>query len=179
VGGSLNGSLTSSATAANLTTEGIADWIHWGDASLNRKSGVAAQLSGYTLIGGGTVNKYSNDPRPLSWTDGTPTATSTNNKNGVYVDGLGNGFSFTAPADTSTRTLTVHVGGWNSGGTLLAQLSDGSAANFTDVTAAATGQYDRNYVISYKAGSAGQTLTVRWTMSSGTGNVALNGAALQ
>ncbi|MDD5319873.1 MAG: fibronectin type III domain-containing protein [Methylococcales bacterium] len=176
--GLLSGSATSSTTAANLTTEGKADWIHWGDASLNRKSGVAAQLSSYTVVGGGTVYKYSDDPRPLSWTDGNPTATGTNNKNGVYVAGSGKGFSFTAPADTSTRTLTVHVGGWKSGGTLLAHLSDGSAADFVDVTAAATGQYDRNYALSYKAASAAQTLTVSWKMNSGTGNVTLNGAAL-
>jgi hypothetical protein len=180
-GGSLKGSGTSSATAANLTTEGTADWIHWGDTtnvtSVNRKSGVTALLSTYTKIGG-TVNRYTNDPRPLSWTGGTPTATGTNN-NGVYIAGVGSGFSFTAPADTTTRTLTVHVGGWNSGGKLVASLSDGSADPFMDVTSTATGQYDRNYVISYKAASSG-TLTVTWTMNSGTtGNVTLNGAALK
>jgi hypothetical protein len=178
IGGTLSGSGTSVTTAASLTTEGTTDWIHWGETPLNRKN-VTAQLTSYTAIGGGTVFSYNDDLRPLSWTDGSPTATSTNNKNGVYVDGTGNGFSFTAPADTSTRTLTVHVGGWRSGGTLLAHLSDGSAADFVDTAPAATGQYDRNYVISYKAASAAKTLTVSWIMNSGAGNVALNGAALQ
>ncbi len=40
-------------------------------------------------------------------------------------------------------------------------------------------QYDRNYTLTYNAGSAGQTLKISWVMTSGSsGNVTLNGAAL-
>ena len=181
--GSLSGSGNSVATGANLTTEGPSDWVHFGDGSvpgLNRKSGVTAQISSYTVVGTGGVSPYGNDPRPLSWSDGTPTASSTNNTDGLYNSGVGNGFSITAPADTTSRTLTVHVGGWFSAGTLTAQLSDGSATNYVDTTASGTvGQYDRNYTLTYNAASAGQTLTVTWVMASGSGNVTLNGAALQ
>lgn len=175
--GSLAGSGNGTNTAMNLTTEGTSDWIHWGDTSLNRKAGVTAQLSNYTVVGTGTVQKYGNDPRPLNWSDGTPTASGTNNLNGVYI-GIGGGFSFTAPADTSSRTLIVHVGGYSSGGTLTAHLSDKSAADFLDTTATVSGQYDRNYTLTYNAGSTGQTLTITWKLSSGAGNVTLNGAAL-
>ena len=174
--GSLLGSGTSSAAAVNLTAEGTSDWVHWGDANLDRKAGVTAQVSTYTVVGSGTPSPYSNDPRPMSWTDGTPVAGDTNS-NGLYINGVGNGFSITAPADTATRTLIVHVGGWNSAGTLTAHLWDGSAADFTDTTTLASGQYDRNYTLTYSAGSAG-LLTVTWTMISGSGNVTLNGAAL-
>ena len=75
--------------------------------------------------------------------------------------------------------MTVHVGGWNSGGTLTAHLSDGSDADFTDVVATTSGQYDRNYSLTYNAASSGQILTVTWKMTSGTGNVTLGAAALQ
>jgi hypothetical protein len=177
--GSLSGSGDGSATAANLTTEGAADWVHWGDSSLNRKAGVTAQLGTYTVVGAGAVLSYSNDPRPLIWTDGTPAASSTNNKNGVYISGAQNGFSIAAPADTGLRTLKVHVGGWYSGGTLTAHLSDGSAPDYVNVTTTVNGQYDRNYTLTYKAGTAGQSLSVKWVMTSGTGNVTLNGAALK
>ncbi len=178
--GSLAGAGDSSAASVNLTAEGGADWIHWGDGILNRKAGVSPQLSTYTTVpvGGGAASSYGNDPRPVSWTDGTPTASSSNNTDGMYLAGVGQGFSVQAPADTTTRTLIVHVGGFASAGTLTASLSDNSAANFTDVTSSATGQYDRNYTLTYHAGSAGQTLTVTWVMSSGSGNVTLNGAAL-
>lgn len=147
--GSLTGTSSSSSNVVNLTAEGTSDWIHWGDAALNRKAGVSAQLSGFVSPGGAQAIVYNNDPRPISWTDGSPTQASTLNTDGLYIQGIGQGFRFSAPADTSMRTLVVHVGGWFSGGTFSAHLSDGSAADFTDTTAAASGQYDRNYTLVY------------------------------
>jgi hypothetical protein len=181
-GGSLQGTGNSVTTALSLTTEGTVDWIHWGDlganTNANRKAGVTALLSTFTVVGAGTLNTYNNDPRRMSWSGGTPNATGSNNGNGSFINGVGKGYSFTAPADTTLRTLVVHVGGYNSGGTLTAQLSDGSAVNYTDVTNTVSGQYDRNYTINYSAASAGQTLTVTWKMTSGSGNVTLSGSAL-
>ena len=180
-GGSLRGSGDSLATGANLTTEGSLDWEHWDAVgTMNRKAGVSAQLSAYTLVGSNSLGSYTNDPRPLSWTDGTPTASSTGNTHGLWSAGAGQGFTFTAPAGTTTRTLTVHVGGYQGNGTLTAHLSDGSAADFVDTTTVAAGQFDRNYRLTYNAASAGQTLKVTWVMVSGSGgNVTLNGIALQ
>ena len=180
-GGGLAGAVTTSAAAASLTNEGPADWVHWGDATINRKSGTTAQISNYTLVGGATAVVYVNDPRPLSWTDGAPTVSSAANKNGLYATGNGKGFSITAPADPTSRTLTVHVGGWKSGGRLTAHVSDGSSVDFVDgVDTAATeaGQYDRNYTLAYAASNAGQTLKVTWVMTTASGNVTLDGAAL-
>ena len=181
IAGSLAGSSSSANTAANLTTTGIIDWAHWGRGGvpgLDHKATGGGLISSYTVVGSGTVSPYSNYPRPLSWSDGTPTATSSNNTSGGFIAGIGNGFSITAPADTTQRTLTVYVGGWNSGGRLVAHLSDGSAVDFTDTTATASGQYDRTYTLAYAAASANQTLTVTWAVASGTGNVTLDGAAL-
>jgi hypothetical protein len=178
--GTLSGSGTSATAAANLTAEGPSDWVHWGEASVNRKAGVTAKIAAYTVVGSGTVQTYNNDLRRLSWTDGSPLATGTNNANGIYISRAGSGFSITALADASARTLTLHLGGYQSGGMLTAHLSDGSAPDFIDVTPAASGQYDRNYTLVYNALSAGQTVTVKWVMVSGNGdgNVTLNGAAL-
>jgi hypothetical protein len=58
-------------------------------------------------------------------------------------------------------------------------LSDNSAPDYVDITTTANGQYDRNYTLIYSAASSGQTLTVSWTMNSGSGNVTLNAAGLQ
>ena len=177
-GGSLAVTAANSTAAVNLTTEGSLDWEHWGDGNLNRKSGVAAQLSNYTVVGTGNPASYGDDQRLVSWTDGTPTSSSSNNRNGVYINGVGQGYTLTAPADTTTRTLILHVGGWSSGGTLTAQLSDGSAAAYQDVTTTSGGSFYRNYTLTYRAANAGQTLTVTWKMTSGSGNVTLNSAAL-
>jgi protocatechuate 3,4-dioxygenase beta subunit len=179
VSGSLTAIADSSSAAANLTAEGVTDWIHWGDGVLNRKSGVTPLLSSYSVIGGGLVNGYSNDPRPVMWTDGSPAAASTNNTDGVYINSLGNGFAFTAAADTTVRTLTIHVGGWFSGGTLTAHLSDGSAADYRDSTPQVSNAFDRNYTVTYNAATPGQTLTISWIDTASGGNVTLNGAALR
>jgi hypothetical protein len=176
--GSLSGTANSNTAAVNLTTEGVADWIHWGETPVNRKAGVTTQLSNYSAVGTGTIASYNNDGRPMSWTDGTPTASNATNKNGLFVWNMGNGFSFNAPAGLSAQTLNVHVGGYYSGGRLTAHLSDGSAADFVDVVAETGGTYDRNYVLTYQAGAAGQQLTVTWTMTAGAGYVSLSGAAL-
>jgi hypothetical protein len=178
--GSLTGSATTSSAAVNLTTEGTTDWIHWGDTAVNRKSGVTPQLSNYTVVGASPVIQYSNDPRPESWTDGTPTVSATNDFNGAFTYTVGRGFSLTAPADTTSRKLILHVGGWNSAGKLTAHLSDGSAVDYTNTTTGSTGQYDGNYTLIYNAANSGQTLTVTWTIASGTtGHVSLDAAALQ
>src|SRR5262249_43851874 len=105
--GTLVGFGDSSSTAVDLTAEGTRDWVHWGDASPNRKAGDSPLLSNYTVVAG-PADPYSNDLRPMSWSDGPPTASSTNTTNGIFV-GIDSGFSFTAPADTTTRNLGIHV----------------------------------------------------------------------
>ena len=50
--------------------------------------------------------------------------------------------------------------------------------DYTDTTPVDSGQFDRNYTLSYRANGPGQTLQVTWTMVAGSGNVTLNGAAL-
>ncbi len=176
-GGSLTGTANSSNTPVDLTAEGPTDWAHWGTTSLTRKNGVTPQISAWSIVGSGPAMYYNNDPRAVTFFDGTAPTTGEVN-DGIFVNGQ-NGFSFTAPAGTSAHTLAVHVGGYLSGGTLTAHLSDGSAADFVDSTAVVNGPYDRNYTLTYQAASAGQTLMVTWVLNSGTGNVTLDGAALQ
>jgi hypothetical protein len=173
--GFLVGTSDSLTSNVNLTSEGTGDWVHWGDASLTRKASGGGQIA----IGGaiGSPLSYNNDARPMSWSDGTPTASSTNNLNGLYFNGTGNGYSFTVPANATIRLLKVHVGGWNSGGMLTAHLSDNSAQDFVDISPTVAGSYDRNYTLTYQSGGSG-TLTVTWKMNSGGGNVTLSAATL-
>ncbi len=173
--GSLSGSGVASSATVNLTTEGTADWAHW--SGYDHKSSGGSKISNYTAIGTGSVLNYNDDPRTLTWSDGTPTA-SGSNRNGIYITGIGRGFQITAPADLISRTLKVYVGGWQSGGTLTAQLSDGSAADYVNSSFSGTGQYNAVYTFTYKAASAGKLITVKWVQASGTGNVTLQAATL-
>jgi hypothetical protein len=191
-GGSLTGSGTAvkATTAVNLTTVGTSDWGHWGQSSassFDHKSAGGSQIGNVSVVGSGSLGQFTDSIQQMTWTDGTPTASATSSPNGVWISGIGNGLSVTAPADTTQRTLIVYVGGYKSGGKLTAHLSDGSAADFVDssMLGASTGtdgsHYYATYTLTYKAASAGQTLTVSWIMASdaGSGNITLQAAALQ
>jgi hypothetical protein len=176
--GDLTATKVATTAITDLTATGLSDWVKWPNAV--RKSTGGAQLSDYIKLGGSTVLTYGNDIRPLAWKDGNPIPSATNDTSGVYVPGIGNGFQVTAPADTTTRTLFVYVGGWMSGGKLIAHLSDSSSADFVDTSfSSSTGQYKAVYTLTYRAGLPGQKLLVQWTQASGTGNVTLQGAAIR
>ena len=59
--------------------------------------------------------------------------------------------------------VTVYVGGWSSGGTLTATLSDGSATAYTNSGMSnSSNSYYGHYDLTYNAASANQTLTITW-----------------
>jgi RNA polymerase sigma factor (sigma-70 family) len=68
---------------------------------------------------------------------------------------LGSGFSFTVPADTNARSVSVYGGASTATATLTAHLSDASA---TDYVQSFTGPGAFLCTITYKAASAGQSL---------------------
>ncbi len=182
----------SAGSVVNLSTEGEIDWVHWGlftETSLDRKAGVIAQISDFTLLdasnGYAYVYQYADNANSYGWFDGTPNATVTNTTTGVWAYGvpqIGSGFRITAPADTATRTLKVYVGAYGARGKFEAFLSDASAAGYTNtslfnVMSGPSGVYTLNYA----AASAGQQMIVRWTLTSpfqADGNVTLQSAAL-
>jgi hypothetical protein len=183
--GTLEGGQTTTPATVNLTTEGTNDWTHWGltdVTSFNRKNSVTPQISNYTQIGATAPARYFDNPTGYTWTDGTPTASAANSTTGIYISGVGNGFQLTVPADTNLKTLKLYLGVFQATGRLEATLSDGSAAPFVDTSLAnPTGISNGEFAINYKAGAAGQTLTINWTadsVDSGLGNVTLQAAAL-
>ena len=175
--GALTGSGVASFAAVDLTATGTGDWAKWPNY-IHKASG-GAQIPNFTQIGAAAPQIYTNDTRPISWSDGTPTATGTNDISGNSITGIGNGFQFSVPADTATRTLYVYVGGWISAGKLVAHLSDGSAPDYVNTSfSSSNGQYRAVYTLTYRAASAGRQLVVQWTQISGTGNVKLQAVAL-
>ena len=177
--GFLAGSVNNSAAEVDLTTEGTMDWVQYGDWSLNRKANVKPQISNYMVIGDVYERQYNRDLRPMTWTDGTPMSSESNNRIGIYVDHLGMGFSFSVPADRTERRVIVHVGGWNSGGVLEARLSDNSAPSYTNFHRTINGPYDLNYTLIYRAVAVNESLIITWRMNTGRGGITLSGASLQ
>ena len=180
--GVLSGSVGMPATTEDLTAEGTSDWAHWGltvAASFDHKAGVTSQISNYTVVGSATASRFgANQPR-FSWTDGTPTRSATNTDTGVYVSGLNRGFQIETPADTTSRTLRVYVGLWQSKAKMVVHLSDGSAPDYVDTALAdADGSSTVVYTFTYRAGSSGQKLTVTYTQNASGGNVTLLAATM-
>jgi hypothetical protein len=184
-GGALSSIMNIPTGAVNLTLEGAADWVHWGlfnEFSLNRKVGVTALISNFTFVGTGPAYRFADNFNGYTWTDGTPTAGRTNTPTGVYVFGLNNGFEIQAPADTSLRTLRVHVGVYGGRGKLRAFLSDFNAPAYSDTAVFNSLNGPGGiYAISYRAASAGQKIIVRYTLFSRAqtdGNVTLQAASV-
>jgi hypothetical protein len=182
-GPTLSGLSATTSGPVNLTTLGTADWAHWGlttTTSFDHKAGVNAQIPTYTLTNGGTVGRAGLYTNYYTWSDGTPTA-SASTRTGLYLGGAGHGFQLVLPADNLTmRTLKLYLGLNKVQAKLTATLSDGSAAPFTDTVDNPTGITYRTYTLTYKAGSAGQVLTVTWVLQTdhGGGSVQLHAAAL-
>lgn len=179
--GALAGSVAAPAGTTSLTAQGTEDWAHWGLGSasgFNRRAGVTPRISDYTRIGAKVPKQFDSGVRlRYAWTNGTPTD-SADTGAGLWVGGTGNGFQVSVPADTTTRTLNLYVGGYQSRGRLQAFLSDASAPSFETTLEDLGGVYDRAVALTYHAAGTGQLLTVRYTLDAGS-NVTLQAATLQ
>ncbi|MCI0539945.1 MAG: Ig-like domain-containing protein [Verrucomicrobiales bacterium] len=193
VGAELTGTVTSVAFGyrADLTALGTSDWAHWGLGGLypsfDHKATGGSQISDVTEVGVGQYLGHQDQvnyrARLVSWSDGTPTESVTDNAGFIFSGdepavNQGMGYSFTAPADTTLRTLYVLAGGFGTTPTLQASLSDASAPDFVDARPFVGGNYQNVYAITYRAASAGQTLTVTYTRTAGGASVDLKAAWL-
>ena len=179
--GVLSASVSGTPSDVNLTVDGSADWAHWGldtGSTVNRKSGVTTQLGPITTLGSAArrFQASAGARSTYSWTDGTPTGSASTTA-GIYFSGTGNGFEFAVPADTTAKRLQVHLGGFRARGQVEVTLSDSTSPPYVATVEDLSGPYDRTLTIDFQAASAGQTLTVRYFMLTGS-NVTLQAATL-
>ena len=105
----VRGTVTTAEPAYDLSALGTVDWAHWGlggtYGAFDHKSTGGGQISDITAIGGGQKGYPGlENPSGASWTNGTPTESASGEKGYIYAEELFSGFSFTVPADTTTRT---------------------------------------------------------------------------
>lgn len=169
-----------SGATVNLTAVGSTDWAVWNANGVvspsSTKSGGGSTIS---LSTADTIGSYTNDPRTITWSDGTPTGSGS--ETGGNFDSATGGLTFSLPASTVVQRAYLYLGGFNATTTsLVASLSDGSAATQTYLgfTAGATSQ-DYVVAIDYQANSSGQTLSVVWKFLTGSGNVTFQAVAIQ
>ena len=182
----LHGAVATPPSEVNLTSEGTSDWIYWGlytSSTVDRKNEVPPQISTFWTIGNATAIAFINNNVAYSWSDGMPDRTIANTTTGVLVNGVNNGFGFSVPASTTTRTLRVHVDVWLSQGKFTAFLDDGSGLVYTDELLNNTGGTTQAvYTLTYRSSSNGQQLTITFVEVNAyysLANVALAAATLQ
>lgn len=172
--------VSTSTVARDLSALGTQDWfVYPNSLSIVRKA--AANVLAVGKVGDVIDGVWSTGAPLLSWSDGTPTA-SGSAAGGIYgwngtTLPAGWGYTVTAPADKTLRTLTVFAGSYNCTMLVDVTISDGSSSAKTDSSAVnSNGEIKVDYV----AASAGQTITVTITPISPTGNcnIGLRGAAL-
>jgi hypothetical protein len=172
----------------NLTNEGKLDWAHWGlsgATSFNHKNGVTQQIGNFTKWGTGTARRLSGYTTPFTWTDGKSTATATDSKTCVFVQGVNNGFQIAVPATSTYRTLRIYAGLYNGRGQFEAGVDDQGADWVSESLVdgyAANGRVNVVYTLTFKsATTTPAVLHLRWFLRSdyGGGDVALEAATLQ
>jgi hypothetical protein len=167
----------------DLSDEGSRDWVHWGEQStfsLERRSDGDFAI----LEGAPTAPRFRHgfSQQQFSWQDGSPVNNSDGTPTGIRTCGKGNGFTISAPATTSNRTLRLYVGALAGRGKLTAKLTTGGAT--------ATGTFETRgnnldtavFVITYRAPKNGK-LNLSWitdaAFSENCGGVALEAATLR
>ena len=209
-GGQLSGSTDQSVVKpVDLTAAGDSDWAFWGNNSAGgnlppaaltpseTKASGGRQISDLSIVNGDSTptrgfGGFPDNTLPFNfdWTDGAPDATGTAALGGIAAPALGQGLSFTVPADTSMRRLTIWTSAHYADGTLTAHLSDGSAPDFVQTIHALPSSPGPSqnlpaiFALDYRAATDGQTLTVTWTQSAnnngcvGCQDIAIYAAAL-
>jgi serine/threonine protein kinase len=171
----------------NLTNEGTLDWIEWGlnaPGDVNHKLAVQQQISNFTPIGTARVQRDDHYTNSYTWSDGTPVMVAPPQQpSGVYVRGVGNGFTLTVAASTTPRTLRVYVGAVHAEGYLWAGI-DGRTITDTSLDMRNNPNIEDNgiYTLTFSSSIPGQVLTVKYTVKASdtnNGYVMLEAATLQ
>jgi hypothetical protein len=195
--GSLSGSFTTGPSSnVNLSATGITQWAVWGQGTSNSLAPTDKSLdmtgisnltnisNGNGLRGLGQFGSYGEST--FTWTNGTVTPSASNVTSGLQHDfGNGNfsvvgeGFSFTVPANTTPAVLSFYTTVHDGIGRLVATLADGSAPALTLNTTTFANNLAHTFSINYQANSE-TTLNLNYILTSASsnyGNVAIQAVA--
>ena len=162
-------SITTGGTTANLTGLSYTDWAAWNNVASyspnERKSGGGTLIT-CAAYGAATPFASAAAPITVSWTDGTPTASSTNTGAVVTtpLNTTGIGYEVTFPASRATRIARLFQFVGDATLRVTAIISDASTGNQVDSTTLAAGvgvTLTGDIQVTYSAASDNKTMTVR------------------
>jgi hypothetical protein len=181
--GSIRITRAGAAPLVDLSAEGSRDWVHWGEQStfsLERdKNGGFAILEGSPTA---PRFRHALSPQKFSWQGGSPVDHSDGTPTGVRTCGKGNGFTISAPASKSSRTLRLYLGVLDGRGRLDAKLSTGGGTSSVGLEQHGGALQTAVFVLTYRAPKDG-TLKLNWVteaaFNTNCGGVALQAATLR
>lgn len=165
----------------DLAAEGSNDWVHWGQESNfsleRRKDGDFSILEGTPTA---PRFRHALSPERFSWQDGSPVKRSSGTPTGIRTCGAKNGFTITAPAARSQRTLRLYVGVLQARGRLDARLSTGGDTVSARLESRSPDLKTAVFTVSYRASSGSVKLiwVTEESHDSECGGVALQAATL-
>ncbi|UQU61422.1 hypothetical protein COUCH_20380 [Couchioplanes caeruleus] len=167
----------------DLSAEGTRDWVHWGEQStfsLERDDD-----GGFAILEGPPTAprfRHGFSPQRFAWRGGSPVDHSDGTPTGIRTCGKGNGFTISAPAGTSARTLKLYVGALAGRGRLTAKLSTGGPTATSTFEERGTNLDTVAFVVTYRAPKNGK-INLSWvtedSFNSDCGGVALQAATLR
>ncbi|MEU1887155.1 hypothetical protein ABZ491_17005 [Micromonospora rifamycinica] len=166
----------------DLTGLGTRDWVHWG---LNRPETLVRRSGGSGEIrdegGRGARDRYDTNPELFGWRNGTPVPAVGATGTGVFVCGVGNGFTLAVTGSGEPRTVHLFAGLWMARGRLDVRLSTGGPTRTLRLEDPHT-THTTQFVIRFRA-PQDEKLLIRWTVegtfNSSCGNVNLQAAAVR
>jgi hypothetical protein len=167
----------------DLSGEGRRDWVHWGEEgtfSLERARDGDFQI----LEGAPTAPRFRHrlSPQRFRWTGGSPVNDSDGTPTGIRTCDEGNGFTLSAPASKSARTLRLYVGAFAARGRLEAKLSTGGGTEVAKLEQRDNAMATAVFEVTYRASQDGK-LNLSWiteeTFDGDCGGVALQAATLR
>jgi hypothetical protein len=167
------------ASVVDLAAEGRRDWVHWGQEgtfSLERAAAGKFQF----LEGAPTAPRFKHalSPQRFKWQGGSPVNNSDGTTTGIRTCDKGNGFTISAPAAKSARTLRLYVGAFAARGRLEAKLSTGGGTEVGKLEQRDNSLATAVFVVTYRA-PKDSTLKLNWVTEETFGGEECRGVALE
>jgi hypothetical protein len=180
--GILTFTVTTGPANVNLTTEGTADWSHFGfnnAGDWNHKDNIIVPAIPPPIITGNSNRTSDTTGHTFTWTDGTPTLAAAMTHAMLFVNGNQPRVQLTVPVSATPRVLTLYVGGQRSTAELGAALSDGSAPVIIDGSQGNTsGKWYAVYTITFGSPTPSTTLGLSWRLVTAGGGTSAAGINL-
>ena len=181
----------------DIETEGSTDWKHLALTAtndVNIKNGGSGAIGTVSAVGASvSPGRFTDGPIAVSWTNGSPTATTTDTLTGRFYqvadldfDAGTQGYTFSVtPGDTNAHTLRLYLGAYQSNVTVTATLNGAQTftGSFNTINHPNAGTEHRVVDLDFTAASGTDSLVIEVKMSSKTGfadpNVTFDAATLQ